>query len=53
MCSLNNFSVNYIYNIMQDSSKENLVTLNYTTATAKVQEDGSVVCHHEVISEKG
>ena len=29
------------------------MTLDYTAATAKLQEDGSIMCHHEVISEKG
>ncbi|XP_064390883.1 carotenoid-cleaving dioxygenase, mitochondrial-like [Halichondria panicea] len=37
---------------LHDSSKENLVTLDYTEATAQLQEDGSILCQPESISEK-
>ncbi len=38
--------------IVYDSTKENLVTLDYTEATAQLQEDGSILCQPESISEK-
>ena len=28
------------------------MTLDYSDATAKLQEDGSIICHHEIISEE-
>ncbi|XP_064390885.1 beta,beta-carotene 15,15'-dioxygenase-like [Halichondria panicea] len=37
---------------LQDPTKTNLVTLDYTEATAQFQEDGSIMCHHGTISEK-